>query len=88
MTEEQKRKLTAQRREFPETMELLAKVREALAEQVFKTPVLAADQREALCLRVQTLDAMMDEMRKIMAAGASQEAIDEYAKSFATTETR
>lgn len=89
MTEDDlKRKLTAQKREFPETMDLLAKVRAALAEKVFTLPITDAVGREAMCLRVQTLDAMIGEMKTLLTHGANQDAIDAYAKQFATTESR
>lgn len=85
MTEEQARKAGAQQREFPETLEILSRVRTALAEQVFKTPVSAKDTREDLYTRVQALDALSAEMTAILAANASERAIEEYAERIATT---
>lgn len=85
MTEDQARKAQAQAqaREFPETIEILERVRAALAEQVFKTPVTAAAQREDLYTRVQALDALLNEMTAILASNASEKAITEYAESLA-----
>jgi len=85
LTEDQARKSQAQQREFPETLEILARVREALAAQVFKTPVSANDAREDLYTRVQALDALRDEMATILASNASERTIEEYAASVATT---
>jgi Trp operon repressor len=59
MTEEQARKAKPKASEFPETLEILAKVRAALAEQVFLTPVNASAVREDLYTRVQAIDALM-----------------------------
>jgi hypothetical protein len=83
MTEEQARKASAQQREFPETLEILSRVRTALAEQVFKTPVSAKDTREDLYTRVQALDALSAEMASILASNASDRAIEEYAELIA-----
>lgn len=86
MTEEQARKAQAQSREFPETMEIMDRIRNALAERVFKTPVNAVQERENLYLRVQTLDAMKAEMESLLAGTASEKAVQEYVSSLATTE--
>jgi len=85
LTEEQARKAQSQGREFPETMEILGRVREALAAQVFKTPISAAQQREDLYTRVQALDALRTEMATVLASNASEKAIEAYAESIATT---
>lgn len=83
MTEEQARKAKAQVREFPETMEILGRVRDALAAQVFLTPVSASAVREDLYTRVQALDALRNEMAKIMAGNASETAIQAYVEELA-----
>lgn len=85
MTEEQALKARSQAREFPETMEIMARIRAALADRVFKTPISAQTEREDLYLRVQTLDAMMEEMQSLLTTGASEKAVDEYAEQIATT---
>ena len=85
MTEDQARKAQAQAREFPETMEILAKVRAALAEQVFLTPVNASAQREDLYTRVQAIDALIGEMNAILTGIKSDEEYRKYAESVATT---
>lgn len=86
MTEEQTLKAQAQAREFPETMEIMGRIRDALAAQLFKTKVSETQIREDLYLRVQTLDAMKNEMGILLAEGASEIAINEHIKSLATTE--
>lgn len=85
MTEDQARTALAQNREFPETMAIMARIRAALAERLFQTAVNDKDQREELFLRVQTLDAMQDEMKKLLATNASEKAMEEYAERIATT---
>lgn len=85
MTEEQARKAQAQAREFPETMEILTRVRAALAEQVFKTPISASAQREDLYTRVQAIDALTAEMQTILTGIQADKAYREYAESIATT---
>ena len=85
MTEDQAKEAQAQAREFPETMKIMARLRGALAERVFKTPISAKDEREDLYLRVQTLDAMMTEMQTLLTTGASEKAMDEYADLIATS---
>lgn len=85
MTEEQARKAQAQSKEFPQTMEILAKVRAALAEQVFLTPVNASAAREDLYTRVQAIDALMVEMDTILTGIKAEKDYTEYAKSVATT---
>lgn len=86
MTEEQARKAQAQQREFPETMEILARVRDALAAKVFETKVGDTAIREDLYTRVQALDALSGEMALILATNAGEKAIEEYAERIATTE--
>lgn len=86
MTEDQAVKARAQSREFPETMEILAKVRTALAEQVFLTPVSASAVREDLYTRVQAIDALIAEMDTILTGIKSDDAYREYAERLATTE--
>lgn len=86
MTEEQALKAKAQAREFPETMEILAKVRDALAAQVFKTPVSASAVREDLYTRVQAIDALRDEMNSLLTGIKSDQDYRQYAESVATTE--
>lgn len=86
MTEEQTRKAQAQAREFPETMEILIRVRAALAEQVFQTPVNASAIREDLYTRVQAIDALCKEMSTILTGIKSDADYRAYAESIATTE--
>lgn len=83
MTEDEKRKLQAQTREFPETVEIIDRIRDALAARLFKTAVLDSKSREEIYLRVQSLDAMKEEMQRILAEGASEKAIEAYAASLA-----
>lgn len=85
MTEEQAHKAKAQAREFPETLEIMGRIRAALAARLFKTPLAATQEREDIYLRVQTLDAMNDEMASLLAANAGEKAIAEYIESIATT---
>lgn len=86
MTDEEVRKANAQNREFPETMEIMGRIRAALAERVFLTPIGASSEREDLYTRVQAIDALMNEMGAILAVNASEAAVREYAEKFATTE--
>lgn len=86
MTEEQAHKSQAQAREFPETLEILAKVRAALAEQVFLTPINASAVREDLYTRVQAIDALMTEMTSILTDIQSDKDYRAYAERLATTE--
>lgn len=86
MTEEQARKAQAQAREFPETMEILDRVRAALAEQVFLTPISASAIREDLYTRVQAIDALRTEMNTILTGIKAEKDYREYAESIATTE--
>lgn len=86
MTEDQARKAQAQGREFPETLEILAKVRTALAEQVFLTPVNASAVREDLYTRVQAIDALCKEMSTILTGIKADADYRAYAESIATTE--
>jgi hypothetical protein len=85
MTEAEARKAQAQAREFPETMEIMDRIRSALAEKLFKTDVLDKSTREEIFLRVQTLDAMKQEMEALLAASASEQDISQYIESLATT---
>jgi len=85
MTEDQARKAKGQDREFPETMEILARVREALAARLFLTAIGEAAIREDLYTRVQALDALQTEMAAILATNASEKAMAEYAESIAPT---
>lgn len=85
MTEEQALKAKARAREFPETLEILAKVRAALAEQVFLTPIAASAIREDLYTRVQAIDALKLEMNSILTGIKSDEEYRKYAESVATT---
>lgn len=86
MTEDRASKAQAQAREFPETMEILGRVREALAKRLFLTTVAEQAFREDLYTRVQALDALRDEMVKIMANNAGSKAIDEYVETLAPTQ--
>jgi hypothetical protein len=86
MTEDQAIKAQAQSREFPETMEILGRVRGALVEQVFKTPVGASAQREDLYTRVQAIDALIVEMDTILTGIKADRDYTAYAESIATTE--
>lgn len=83
MTEEERLKAARQKREFPETMEIMDRLRSALADRVFKTPVSARDEREDLYTRVQALDALKTEMKTILTATASEDAVEEYLKGLA-----
>lgn len=85
MTEDELRKRRAQAREFPETMEIMARIRAALAARMFQTGLGERDEREAIYLRVQTLDAMTSEMQTLLASESDTRAIEEYVKSLATT---
>jgi hypothetical protein len=85
MTEEDTLKARAQAREFPETMEIMDRIRSALAERLFKTEVLDTKTREEIFLRVQTLDAMKLEMSSLLAAKASDDQIAAYIKELATS---
>lgn len=85
MTEDQARKAQAQAREFPETMEILGRVRDALAAQVFLTPIAASAQREDLYTRVQAIDALRVEMDKILTGIKADKDYTEYAESVAAT---
>ena len=85
MTEEETLKARAQAREFPETMEIMDRIRSALAERLFKTEVLDTKTREEIFLRVQTLDAMKLEMSSLLAAKASDDQIAAYIKELATS---
>jgi hypothetical protein len=82
------RKLSAQAREFPETMEIMDRVRNVMAAQLFKTPLGATSEREALYLRVATLDAMKIEMESLLAVSASDKAIRDYAEALATPQEK
>jgi len=85
LTEEETLKARAQAREFPETMEIMDRIRSALAERLFKTEVLDTKTREEIFLRVQTLDAMKLEMSSLLAAKASDDQIAAYIKELATS---
>jgi hypothetical protein len=85
MTEEQARKAQAQQREFPETLEILGRVREALAARLFLTAIGDSAIREDLYTRVQAIDALRDEMASILASNAGERAYEEYAERIATT---
>lgn len=85
MTEDETRKAKAQFREFPESMEIMDRIRGALAEKMFKTDVLDTKLREEIFLRVQTLDAMKQEMISILAGNASEQDIAAYIEKLATT---
>lgn len=83
---EAKLKRAAQMREFPQTMAIMERIRDAMAAQVFVTKLGDVDMREALYLRVQTLDAMMEEMATLLRDNAGQAEIDKYVKELATSE--
>lgn len=85
MTEDQARKVEAQSREFPHTLEIIQRVRDAMAAQLFQTKVGESAIREGIFLRVQTLDAMMMEMQGIMRLKGDDKAIEEYVKRLAAT---
>lgn len=72
------------RREFPETQAAFAKVRAAMVLRLFATKTNATEERERLYFSVQTLDAV--EAAMTLAMGQGSDAIEEYAKSFATTD--
>jgi hypothetical protein len=83
VTEDQARKAQAQSREFPETMEILGRVRDALAAQVFLTPVSASAAREDLYTRVQAIDALCIEMNTILTGIQADKDYTAYAESVA-----
>jgi len=66
-------------------MEIMGRIREALAERLFKTPVGAHIEREEIFLRVQTIDAMTGEMDQILRTAGSEQDITAYVESLATT---
>lgn len=84
MTEDQQRKLSAQSREFPETLEIIQRVRDAMAAQLFQTKIGEVAIREGIFLRVQTLDAMMTEMQSILRLKGDEAAVEAYVKSLTT----
>lgn len=88
MTEEQVRKARAQSKEFPEAMEIMGRVREALAASLFKTPVAAKDIREDLYTRVQAIDALIGEMGHILNEIKSDTDITAYVEKLATTDEK
>lgn len=67
-------------------MEIMGRIRDALAEKLFQTAVLDRDAREQIYIRVQAIDAMISEMTVILANNASEHSITEYAERLATTE--
>lgn len=85
MTEEQARKARAQSREFPETLEILGRVRNALAAELFRTKLSEREVREDIYTRVQALDALKNEMATILASNGSEDVIEAYLESIATT---
>lgn len=85
MTEDQAIKAASQRREFPETMEQLGRIRDALAAKLFTTPISAKDVREDIYTRVQAIDALTAEMSNILTTTASEPQIAAYVESLATT---
>ena len=66
-------------------MEILAKVRDVLAAKLFQTNLSEREAREDIYTRVQALDALMNEMKAILASNASEKAMRDYAESIATT---
>lgn len=85
MTEEEARKADAQNREFPETIEILGKLRDKLAERLFQTNIADKDLREDIYTRVQALDALRNEMAAILTANGSEKQMRAYIESLATT---
>jgi hypothetical protein len=83
MTEEQTLKFKEQQREFPQTLEILRRVRDALAAKTFETPLNARDVREDLYTRVQALDALTGEMQQILRDGGDEKAIAAYVEALA-----
>jgi len=82
--EELKARETQARREYPETKAAFARVRDAMVQQLFRTPLGGQAERERLYSSVQILDAV--EKALIDAMGQGSEAIDEFIKNLATTE--
>lgn len=80
-----KQKLAAQMREFPQTMEMMQRIRDAMAAQVFLTKLGDVTIRENLFLRVQTLDAMMSQMAELLRLGADEKLIEAHIKSLTAT---
>jgi hypothetical protein len=85
MTEDEAHKARAQAREFPETMEILGKVRNLLAAKLFETNISERDAREDIYTRVQALDALQSEMASILATNASEDEIRAYIETLATS---
>jgi hypothetical protein len=77
--DEIKRREQAQAREFPETIALFDRIRAAMAERLFATPLGAAVEREMLYTKVQALDALKGEMVALL--NANPEAVDLYLRS-------
>lgn len=87
MTEDEVGKVRAQAREFPETIVILAKVREAMVTRLFKTTQDASLERERLYQAVQILDAMTGQMETVLSSNASSDAIASYIESINTPAT-
>lgn len=85
MTEDEARKANAQNREFPETLEILARVRDALAAKLFQTTLDQKVAREDIYTRVQALDALKTEMERILATNGSEQDIAAYIETLPTT---
>jgi len=85
LTEDEARKAQAQNREFPETLEVLGRVRDALASKLFLTTLDQQPVREDIYTRVQALDALRDEMARILATNASEKDIEAYLQTLPTT---
>lgn len=81
--EELRAKEIAVRREFPQVTDAFSKVREAMMAAWHASGSGESEKRERLFRAVRTLD----DVQSLMAAsmGAGSEAIEEYAKKFATT---
>jgi len=81
--EDLKRKVQSQAREFPETMGILADVRSAMVNQLFKTPQSAGTERERLYQAVQVLDAMAGKMQAVLTDAKASGEIEKYVKEVA-----
>ncbi|MBI3678096.1 MAG: hypothetical protein HY243_15920 [Proteobacteria bacterium] len=69
----------AARREYEQTESAFAKVRTAMVERLFKTPVGAGEERERLYMSVQTLDAVREALMTAMTTGEIEQYVEEIA---------
>ena len=67
------------RREYEQTEAAFAKVRAAMVERLFKTPVAACEERERLYISVQTLDVVREALMTAMTTGQIEQYVEEIA---------